>query len=49
VYAKENEGRLNFTVDGFVIDSSIMASTLADTLGLGLGERKLNPLDHRVT
>jgi hypothetical protein len=44
MYAQENKGRLNFTVDGFVIDSSIMASKLADTLGLG--ERKLNPLDH---
>jgi hypothetical protein len=39
--------RLNFTVDRFVIDSSIMASKLADTLGLR--ERKFNPLDHRVT
>jgi hypothetical protein len=47
VYAQENEGRLNFTVERFVMDSFIMASTLADTLGLG--ERKLNPLDHRVT
>ena len=49
MYAQENEGRLNFTVERFVMDSFIMASTLADTLGLGLGERKLNPLDHRVT